>query len=89
MSAPQRNSTPEPHRVPWRGGLRAAGAAALVLLVAACTAVPPPPPQAHAGPLYCYQSIADVTCYARPDPRDRARLVGYLGPPPEADPRRR
>jgi hypothetical protein len=33
-------------------------------------------------PVYCYQSLAAVTCHARPNPRDATRLVNYYGPSP-------
>jgi hypothetical protein len=33
-------------------------------------------------PIYCYRSLAAVTCHARPDPRDAGRLVNFYGPPP-------
>lgn len=33
-------------------------------------------------PVYCYQSLAAVTCHARPDFRQASRLVNYYGPAP-------
>ncbi len=33
-------------------------------------------------PVYCYQSLAGVTCHRRPNHRDAARLVNYYGPAP-------
>ena len=34
-------------------------------------------------PVYCYQSIGAVECYAAPKFRDEKRLVNYYGPAPE------
>lgn len=33
-------------------------------------------------PIYCYQSLADATCYRRPYARDARRLINYYGPSP-------
>ncbi|MFO1129529.1 MAG: hypothetical protein U1E66_13980 [Rhodospirillales bacterium] len=33
-------------------------------------------------PVYCYQSLAAVTCHREPDHRDSRRLVNYYGPAP-------
>ena len=33
-------------------------------------------------PIYCYQSLAAVTCLDEPYRRDDERLVNYIGPPP-------
>lgn len=37
-------------------------------------------------PVYCYRSLAAVTCHARPDPRDARRLVNFYGPAPSRYP---
>lgn len=34
-------------------------------------------------PRYCYQSLAGVTCYEKPNFRDEKRLVNYYGPAPK------
>jgi len=33
-------------------------------------------------PLYCYQTLAGVNCYAKPDFRDERQLINFYGPPP-------
>jgi hypothetical protein len=33
-------------------------------------------------PIYCYQSLAAVDCYRKPDRRSDSRLVNYYGPAP-------
>jgi hypothetical protein len=33
-------------------------------------------------PVYCYQSLAAVSCYRKPQARDARRLVNYYGPAP-------
>jgi hypothetical protein len=33
-------------------------------------------------PVYCYQSLAGVTCHRQPNHRDARRLVNYYGPAP-------
>ncbi|MEQ8709435.1 MAG: hypothetical protein RIC36_10620 [Rhodospirillales bacterium] len=39
------------------------------------------------GPLYCYKSLSDITCYSAAYDRDRRRLTGFVGiPPVEEDP---
>jgi hypothetical protein len=39
----------------------------------------PPAPEA---PLYCYRTLGQVECHARPlaTPEDEARLIGHVGP---------
>lgn len=37
------------------------------------------------GPLYCYKSLSDITCYSAAYERDRRRLTGFVGVPPKAD----
>ncbi len=34
-------------------------------------------------PIYCYRTIGDVDCYARPLAGAERRLVNYYGPPPD------
>jgi hypothetical protein len=54
----------------------AAALAGLGLLAAGCTGGDP-----HAGlePVFCYQTLADVACYTRPDRGREGQLVGiYL-----------
>ncbi|TVS00698.1 MAG: hypothetical protein EA406_00245 [Rhodospirillales bacterium] len=55
----------------------------LAVLIAGC-ATPPPAWSEHG--LYCYRSLADITCYAEPHPRDARRLVGYIGAAPPGAP---
>lgn len=33
-------------------------------------------------PVYCYQTLAGIDCYKRPDFRDERMLVNFYGPPP-------
>ena len=33
-------------------------------------------------PVYCYRSLADVSCFRKPDFRDERRLANYYGPAP-------
>ena len=33
-------------------------------------------------PVYCYRSLADVTCFRKPYFRDERRLANYYGPAP-------
>lgn len=33
-------------------------------------------------PVYCYQTLAGVDCYAKPNFRDERQLVNFYGPPP-------
>jgi hypothetical protein len=35
------------------------------------------------GPLYCYKSLSDITCYSDAYDRDRRRLTGFVGTPPK------
>lgn len=35
------------------------------------------------GPLYCYKSLSDITCYSAAYDRDRRRLTGFVGVPPK------
>lgn len=35
------------------------------------------------GPLYCYKSLSDITCYSSAYDRDRRRLTGFVGVPPK------
>ena len=38
--------------------------------------------------MYCYQQLGKVVCYARPVPRDAARIIWHPGmdqPPPDLD----
>jgi hypothetical protein len=35
-----------------------------------------------AEPAYCYHTLAKPDCYSRPQPREAARMVGYIGPEP-------
>ncbi len=37
------------------------------------------------GPLYCYKSLSDITCYSAAYERDRRRLTGFVGVPPKED----
>lgn len=37
-------------------------------------------------PTYCYQTLAAVSCYRQPQPRDARRLVNYYGPAPSKYP---
>ncbi len=32
--------------------------------------------------VYCYRTLADPTCYARPVPHNHDHLLGYAGPAP-------
>jgi len=34
-------------------------------------------------PVYCYQSLAGVSCFDTPHHRDQRRIVNYYGPAPE------
>jgi hypothetical protein len=52
---------------------------AALLAVAACSE---PSRQAFQPAIYCYQSLAAVTCLDEPYFRDEKRLVNYLGPSP-------
>jgi hypothetical protein len=62
----------------WRR--RAAGAGlALILAAAGCAG---PPEGLGLEPVYCYRTLADVTCRTVPDAGREGRLVGvYLGDP--------
>lgn len=33
-------------------------------------------------PIYCYQTLASVDCYAKPLFRDERQMVNFFGPPP-------
>ncbi len=33
-------------------------------------------------PVYCYQSLAEIQCFEKPNHRDEKRLVNYYGPAP-------
>ena len=33
-------------------------------------------------PIYCYQSLAGVECFKKPNHRDKRRIVKYYGPHP-------
>ena len=33
-------------------------------------------------PVYCYQSLAEIQCFDKPNHRDEKRLVNYYGPAP-------
>lgn len=33
-------------------------------------------------PVYCYQTLAGIDCYKRPDFRDERMMVNFYGPPP-------
>jgi hypothetical protein len=59
-------------------------AAAAVAALAGCTTYESAYEEAvyDLEPLYCYQSLADPTCYRRPYFRDERRLVNYFGPSP-------
>ena len=46
---------------------------ALALLTGCADDAPPPPPSG-----YCYQTLADVNCYTKPDPGREGRLTGVL-----------
>lgn len=61
-----------------------------VMLVSACETDQwrqPPAANFTPQPVYCYQSLADVDCYALPHDRDRGRFVGYYGLWPGYGPR--
>lgn len=62
---------------------------AVPALIGACggpEAVPPPAAE-ETGPLYCYQTLAKVSCYRTPVFRDERRLVSYQGPSPDSYPK--
>ena len=33
-------------------------------------------------PIYCYQSLAGVECFKKPNDRDKLRIINYYGPRP-------
>ncbi|MEE2745944.1 MAG: hypothetical protein VX617_03570 [Pseudomonadota bacterium] len=33
-------------------------------------------------PIYCYQSLASVECFAKPNDRDKLRIINFYGPRP-------
>lgn len=37
-------------------------------------------------PVYCYNSLATVDCYAEPRPGENHKIVGYQGGPPPSPP---
>lgn len=39
-------------------------------------------PYPRPKPLYCYRTLGDEVCYARPLPDDQEQLLGYYGPKP-------
>lgn len=47
------------------------------LTLAACASQPEP------QTVYCYRTLADVACYAEPDPGRESRLVGTYQRPPD------
>lgn len=54
----------------------------LPLVAGACAAPPQPASLAVLQPVYCYQTLADVACYARPDRGREGQLTGvYLRDP--------
>ena len=57
---------------------------ALLLMASACTSYEDAYEEAvyDLEPVYCYRSLADVTCHRKPDFRDERRLVNYYGPAP-------
>ena len=57
-----------------------AAAVVIGLSLAGCAA--PPPSPGPLAPVYCYRTLADVTCRTEPEPGEAARLVGvYLRDP--------
>jgi hypothetical protein len=57
-------------------------ALAALALLAGCSSAPEP------APVFCYRTLADITCYAEPDPGREGQLVGgYLLDP--GDPSRK
>lgn len=71
-------STPTADRSQARRRRTAAAALALLVLPAACAGRDERRPE----PVYCYRTLADVTCRTVPDPGREGRLVGvYLRDP--------
>jgi hypothetical protein len=56
----------------------------VALLTGGCTSYESAYERAVTGyePVYCYQSLAGVTCHREPNHRDARRLVNYYGPAP-------
>lgn len=64
---------------------RLAIAAAILMLLSACGSddiVRSTGAAEEDGPLYCYKSLSDITCYSEAYDRDRRRLTGFVGTSP-------
>lgn len=59
--------------------LRLGGCALAIGLLAACGGEPtwPGPPNYQPDVAYCYVTLADVDCFANPQPGQAYRLVGH------------
>lgn len=58
----------------WCAGAKAMPAAAALLLLAGCAE---PAPRLVYAERYCYRTLADVDCHARPLPAEESRRVGF------------
>lgn len=67
-----------------RAGLRGLVMVVAALIVAGCTSYESAYEEGVADyePIYCYRSLADISCYRKPYVRDQARLENYYGPAP-------